>query len=730
MMPQLLMSYRRFAFWLCAIACLLLIPGLSLAQSTGNYCESSAEIKAELKKIDNLSEEDLPYKLRLEQQTAMLQALLKKYANDFHLRRLYQNKRRNGFFVDEDALLADYRAQMEKNPNDPAAVYFYARLLVGRQTRQAIELAEGLLKRAPDFPWSHLLLADIYGYRNFRDAAKSKEHLKQWMAKCPADMEVFWKISRNGDREMMTAAAERLRARLESSTGCDDLGYWDDLWRLTFKLKPVPEHAQVRQQITEDLKRLRARNLNSKEWLLALQAGYKQAGDKTGQRWAEDELVRLFPKCETARFFVQMRWREEHPYPKPEDSNEKKQAYDQAALQITIEWLKQWPDDEGAWSMRFDALSALEGSSNADVEAAYNGYAKAHERNEGYSYSIPPIEVAVARLYLKRGLRLEQIPALLQKGLAETERIEKRNRRSDLYPPQEDFEDGNLTYVRWQSWPLLAEAYARLKQPAKAREVLDQMVEALKKEKPGEKAKESKKVGYAYNQSVYWQATARVAEADQRKLDALASYQTALALRPKSAVPKSDKKDELSESVQRLWKELGGTEQGWQAYLARNEVSRSKTEIAEAATWDTKSTPLPDFDLTDLQGRNWKLADLKGKVAFINLWATWCGPCQAELPYVQKLSEQMKQNKDVLILTLNIDEEVGLVEPFMKEHKYTFPVILGQTYAESQGVNGIPRNWVVSADGKLMFESFGFGNDGEDWLKRARDAIQKVKGTN
>src|ERR1043166_4300072 len=134
------------------------------------------------------------------------------------------------------------------------------------------------------------------------------------------------------------------------------------------------------------------------------------------------------------------------------------------------------------------------------------------------------------------------------------------------------------------------------------------------------------------------------------------AYQTALALRPRSASPKVGGKDQLNENAQRLWKELGGTEQGWQAYLARNELSKSKPEAAEVATWDAKNTLLTDFELTDLKGRNWKLADLKGKVAFINLWATWCGPCRAELPYVQKLSEQLNENRDVLIVRPNFQE--------------------------------------------------------------------------
>jgi len=89
----------------------------------------------------------------------------------------------------------------------------------------------------------------------------------------------------------------------------------------------------------------------------------------------------------------------------------------------------------------------------------------------------------------------------------------------------------------------------------------------------------------------------------------------------------------------------------------------------------------------------------------------------------------MKDRKDVVVLTLNIDDEVGLVEPFMKENKYNFPVLLGQSYAQTQGVNSIPRNWVVAVDGKLMFEGIGFGNDGEEWMKKAAQVIEKVKGT-
>ncbi len=69
------------------------------------------------------------------------------------------------------------------------------------------------------------------------------------------------------------------------------------------------------------------------------------------------------------------------------------------------------------------------------------------------------------------------------------------------------------------------------------------------------------------------------------------------------------------------------------------------------------------------------MKSLTGKVVLINLWATWCGECIAELPRLQQLYEKAKGRSDIQILTINIDEDLGQVGPFMKEKGYTFPVI-------------------------------------------------------
>jgi thiol-disulfide isomerase/thioredoxin len=706
---------------LLPVAFIFIVTNVALAQAKIDNCEQSPAVKEDLRRIDKLSEEDLPYKVRRERALAMFQDLLKKYPTDFHVQRRYVETRMGAFFADRDALVAEYRAQFEKNPNDPIATYLYARLLYGRNTKEVIKLATKLTQDAPQFPWPHLQLAEIYFTPNFRDPAKFKEHLKLLFEKCPNNTAGLTMLSRSGDKEMISAVAQRLRARLESSTDNDDLVYWDQLWTLEFKLKNVPEHPRQRELIAEDLKRIRARNLNTQQWLEALKAGYKQNGDKASERWAEDEVARLLPKSAYVRRNIQSRFFDEHPYPKGESSEADRQAYHRAIVEVTNDWIKRWPEDEYTWSNRVRSLMALDGSSSDEVETAFNAYIKAHDRN-GMSYSIPPVQVSVARFYLKHNYHLAKIPDMLLQGFAEAEQFDKNFGSSDLYPRPE--EGGNIKYMHLDGWPLLAESYARIKQPQKAQAVLAQLADlALPKKSP---ETDAQKRSAAYNQTAYWQAVGKVADIEQRKLDALTAYQTAISFR----VGPAGKEDELTNNAQRLWKELGGTDQGWKAYLARNEVSKTKLASAEAATWDSKNTALGEFELTDLEGRKWSHADLKGKVAFINFWATWCSPCRAELPYVQKLREQLKDRKDVVVLTLNTDEEVGKVEPFMKENKFTFPVLLGQAYADNQGINSIPRNWIISLDGKVVFEGIGFGGEGDEWVKRATQLIEKVKGSN
>src|SRR5919106_1712534 len=104
------LSFRYIELQLVLLVCMLLVPDLARAQTTADYCEPSPVIKAELKKVSQVHDEDLPYQARLARQKRMLQTLMGIYPNDFHVQRRYQDSRRAGFFTDMEPLIADYRA--------------------------------------------------------------------------------------------------------------------------------------------------------------------------------------------------------------------------------------------------------------------------------------------------------------------------------------------------------------------------------------------------------------------------------------------------------------------------------------------------------------------------------------------------------------------------------------------------------------------------------------------
>lgn len=112
-----------------------------------------------------------------------------------------------------------------------------------------------------------------------------------------------------------------------------------------------------------------------------------------------------------------------------------------------------------------------------------------------------------------------------------------------------------------------------------------------------------------------------------------------------------------------------------------------------------------DFTLTDLQGKQWTLRGLRGKVVVVNFWATWCQPCRKEMPDLEALYQRFK-DKGLVVLSIS-DEEVGKVQPFIAENKYSYPILLdpARKVAEVFGVEGIPKSFVYDRSGKMVAQS-------------------------
>ena len=151
-----------------------------------------------------------------------------------------------------------------------------------------------------------------------------------------------------------------------------------------------------------------------------------------------------------------------------------------------------------------------------------------------------------------------------------------------------------------------------------------------------------------------------------------------------------------------------------------------KTEEAAEIRWVRPRRPLPEFTLRSLDGKPWKLADLQGKAVVINIWATWCVPCRAELAELQKLYEKLQDRADVVITSFNVDEDPAKAAQYMTENKFTFPVVLANDMVDAYlSVVFIPQTWFLDSKGTLQWIHEGYGGDPQ-WQQMMTNKLDEV----
>ena len=116
-----------------------------------------------------------------------------------------------------------------------------------------------------------------------------------------------------------------------------------------------------------------------------------------------------------------------------------------------------------------------------------------------------------------------------------------------------------------------------------------------------------------------------------------------------------------------------------------------------------------DFTMKDLDGKDVSLSSFKGKVILLNFWATWCGPCKAEIPGFVELQD--KYRKDLVVVGYDVDDTAEKARAFATEYKINYPVLLGLGREDVQDaygpIWGIPASFLISKDGKVCKRHMG-----------------------
>jgi hypothetical protein len=606
----------------------------------GLLCEPAPQIQAALDVI--LKRKQAPdqsdYEFWRAQRTA-IQGLRKQYPNNFFVEREYVANMVNsdpstGGFPSEAGILqvtSEYKTLREQRPDDTIVEYLYATLLVDRDTPAAIQLFDDVLRKEPGFPWPHNDLVPIYSSPNFLDRAKQVAHLSAFLSACPANVGAYGWMREIEDDELIRKIAPQFRRLLETRTDPDALWEYQTLWSLEFKSHPSSDYAALRKQVASDLARIRPLNLkNDVRWWYVLSQGYQLADDPGQAKWAQEELnAHARSDFSPASQAIDL-WLKDHPYPKPDDSKEKKLAHSRDELKQSDEWVKKWPNSRDVWEHRMSSMAALDDVPAADCAATLEKRLQLEQANNG-------------PMPLYWWTYFEFADFLSQKNVEPAREVELAQKAVDTIAgqweniPQKDLNStkDDVDYYPNFYWPLMkarallyeVEGYTRLKNTGEALAALGKVSLQLQAMNSDLTADESRRglhnrdKEYHRSEFQYWRDMARVAELQNRKTDAMAYYQSALVSRFDSdKVPVPEEKDELGDEAHKLWALLGGTDDGWNAWYGRRvSVLAKQTRL----DWENAQEPLPSFELTDLHGRTWKPENLKGKVVFLNFWASW-----------------------------------------------------------------------------------------------------------
>jgi thiol-disulfide isomerase/thioredoxin len=671
---------------------LLLIVALPLsAQDLSVPCEAPAKTLRLLEAMPPLRDATIPY----EQRVGALRALAKQHPEDFFIQRHYQDSFRQQFYLaDEfDQALAMYR----NRASDLLSRYYEARLLLYVEPQRARATLEELVKTNPKFAWPHLEFAEWSTLPGHRSGEEAALHLKAFIAMCPEAL-VPGKIQ---DPPSARRTLERRNTWL-------DLDSWSQLWAAEERAGIAA--ATLQGDVRGDLHRIEAWPFRPDPELFQV---YREAArilsDPGLLESLRGKVEREAPDSQLALQLTQVKWSQKNPAPMSDAGPDAWKVYQDKEAKTHQEWLSRWPN---TWSLLMDLLHGVDSRArmyepsvgSAEDLALVDQFLRVNQSSPDGGVTWPPPETLIARIYVAGKVRLDQVPTLLKAASQNIEKQEKF-RLSELLLPEEL--RARRTDWRERTWQQIeeirADYFLATDRPADAHALIEQTLAKMSGEHPGSPEQHREE-----NARTWWLRRLGTVDVQEGRVEeALAHYQASLAGWHKESLGKPYAQATLA-PIKQYYLAHGGTDEKWPEWAT---AKTNGGEIPNGRTPPAFVKALPEFAAKDLSGKTWQLRDLTGKATFLNLWATWCGPCRGEHPGIQKLQEMLKDRKDVQVLTISVDDSPGAVTAYLKEQGYTFPVIRAPELADKLFPwGGLPTSFLVNAKG-LRTTLYGFGGD-------------------